>query len=427
MIAELSGGEIADGIIDEYPNKIEPKEIQLRFQRIKRILGYDIPQEKIKSILNGLGLKIISETESELQISVPTYRPDIEREIDVIEEIARIYGYDNIPTISKINITLGHKVDESNFVNKFREVSIALGLFEMINNPLQSENLASLIGHKIALQNPQSLDMAYLRTSLIPGVLQVISSNIKVGEKNLALFEIGNVFNKISKDAINSFEDFVEKKKIIIAVTGKINEKEWNLEERSFDFFYLKGIVNAIISKFSLDNVLNDLYYHDVNTIFDYHFSKNFSSGKNNEEEKSIGIGGKVKKDVLRNFDINQDVYCFEFDLDAFSKIDASSKSFIEPLKYPKIFRDFAFIFDNDVPYEEVKLFIKKKSSSLLKSVNLFDLFESETLGQNKKSMAFSLEYFDENRTLKEEEVEKDFVNLISSVTKNFNAILRGK
>ncbi len=427
LIAELSGGEIADGIIDEYPNKIEPKEVQLRFQRIKRILGYDIPQEKIKSILNGLGLKIISETESELQISVPTNRPDIEREIDVIEEVARIYGYDNIPTISKINITLGHKVDESNFVNKFREVSIALGLFEMINNPLQSENLASLIGHKIALQNPQSLDMAYLRTSLIPGVLQVISSNIKVGEKNLALFEIGNVFNKISKDAINSFEDFVEKKKIIIAVTGKINEKEWNLEERSFDFFYLKGIVNAIISKFSLDNVLNDLYYPDVNTIFDYHFSKNFSSGKNNEEEKSIGIGGKVKKDVLRNFDINQDVYCFEFDLDAFSKIDASSKSFIEPLKYPKIFRDFAFIFDNDVPYEEVKLFIKKKSSSLLKSVNLFDLFESETLGQNKKSMAFSLEYFDENRTLKEEEVEKDFVNLISSVTKNFNAILRGK
>ncbi len=427
LIAELSGGEIADGVIDEYPNKIEPKEIKLRHERIKRILGYDISKDKVQNILTSLGLKIISETEKDLQVSVPTFRPDIEREIDLIEEIARIYGYDNIPTISKINITLGHKVDESNFVTSLRDTAISLGLYEMINNPLQSETLANLVGNKIALQNPQSLDMAYLRTSLIPGVLQVISNNIKVGEKNLLLFEIGDVFNKISSDGIKSFDDFEEKKKIIIAITGKLTEKGWNLEERSFDFYYLKGIVNAIISKFSLDNVLNDSYYHDVNTIYDYHFTKNFSIKSKNLIEKQIGVGGKVKKDVLKNFDINQDVYCFEFDIDELSKIEASSKAFVEPLKYPKIFRDFAFIFGKDISYEEVKVFIKKKSSALLKSVNLFDLFESESLGNNKKSMAFSLEYFDESRTLKEEEVEKDFVNLISLVTKNFNATLRGK
>ncbi len=297
----------------------------------------------------------------------------------------------------------------------------------MINNPLQSENHASLIGDKIALQNPQSLDMAFLRTSLIPGVLQVISNNIKVGEKNLSLFEIGNVFNKISSDGIKSFDDFEEKKKIIIAVTGNLTEKEWNLEERNYDLYYLKGIVNAIISKFSLDNVLNDSYYHDVNTIYDYHFTKNFSTKSESHIEKQIGVGGKIKKAVLKNFDINQDVYCFEFDIDELSKIKASSKTFIEPLKYPKIFRDFAFIFDKEISYDEVKTFINKKSSSLLKSVNLFDLFESEVLGDNKKSMAFSLEYFDESRTLKEEEVEKDFVNLIALVTKKFNAALRGK
>ncbi len=427
LIAELSGGEIADGVIDEYPNKIEPIEINLRYERIKRILGYDISKDKVQNILTSLGLKITSETENELQVSVPTFRPDIEREIDLIEEIARIYGYDNIPTISKINITLGHKVDESNFVTNLRDTAISLGLFEMINNPLQSESFADLVGNKIVLQNPQSLDMAYLRTSLIPGVLQVISNNIKVGEKNLLLFEIGDVFNKISIDEIKSFDDFEEKKKLIVAITGKLTEKRWNLEERSYDFYFLKGIVDAIISKFSLDNVLNDSYYHNVNTIYDYYFTKNFSIKSKNHIEKQIGVGGKVKKDVLKNFDINQDVYCFEFDIDELSKIEASSKAFVEPLKYPKIFRDFAFIFDKDISYEEVKSFIKKKSSALLKSVNLFDLFESESLGNNKKSMAFSLEYFDESRTLKEEEVEKDFVNLISLVTKNFNATLRGK
>ena len=242
LIAELSGGEIADGVIDEYPNKIERKEIQLRYDRVKRILGYDIPKEKIQYILKGLGLEIISVSENDIQISVPTFRPDIEREIDLIEEIARIYGYDNIPTISKINITLSHKVDESNFESRLRDTAISLGLFEMINNPLQSENHASLIGDKIALQNPQSLDMAFLRTSLIPGVLQVISNNIKVGEKNLSLFEIGNVFNKISSDGIKSFDDFEEKKKIIIALTGNLTEKEWNSEERNYDLYYLKGL-----------------------------------------------------------------------------------------------------------------------------------------------------------------------------------------
>ncbi len=426
LISELSEGEIADGFIDEYPNKIEVKTVNLRFQRVKRILGYEISNEKIKNILRGLELKILSSNENEIEVNIPTFRPDIEREIDLIEEVARINGYDNIPTISKINITLGHKVDESSFENDLRNALVALGLFEMINNPLQSEKLASLIGSKIKLKNPQSLDMAYLRTSLIPGLLQVISNNIKVSEKNLALYEIGNVFNKKTENEIKSFDDFEEKKKFIVAITGNQNEKEWNLNEKQFDFFYLKGIVNSIISKLSLDNVLNDLYYHNVNTIYEYHLEKNFSSKDKNINEKLIGAGGKVRKDVLKKFDINQDVFCFEFDVDELRKIQPSSKTYVESLKYPKIFRDFAFIFDKEILFEDVRKFISKKSSPLLKNVRIFDLFESEALEKNKKSMAFALEYFEETRTLKEEEVEKDFTNLISLITKNFNAILRG-
>ncbi len=420
LIAELGNGKIAHGSLDAYPEKIKEKEVILRFDRVKKILGYHIQNEKIIQILKKLGLKVIFESEKEYRFLVPTYRPDLEREIDLIEEVARIYGYDNIPTISKISISLGEKIDESAFEDALREHSCSLGFYEMVNNPLQKEQLASLTGNKIQILNPQSVDMAFLRTSLIPGALGVISQNINVGEKNLAMFEIGNVFNmKYGIEEIKNFGDFTEAQKLIFILTGKVNEKSWNSSEKLVDFYDLKGFTNSLLEKISLDNVLNDSYYHNDDSIFDFYFTKNY-----NKEE--IGIGGKVKKEVLKQFDIQQDVYCFELDLTKLKSIKANPKKYIEPLKYPKSLRDFAFIFDKTVTYGEVIKFIRQSSSELLKSVNLFDLFESESLGENKKSMAFALEYFSEERTLTEEEIEKDFNNLIAAVKKNFNATLRG-
>ena len=200
LISELSGGEIAGRSLDVYPEKIKEREVQLRLDRVKRVLGYEISANKILEILKKLGIKVIYESENLYRFSVPTYRSDIEREIDLIEEIARIYGYNNIPTISKISISLGERIDQTEFADKLREYCNGLGFYEMINNPLQSESIASVIGDKIPILNPQSLDMAFLRTSLIPGALSVISKNINVGEKDLALFEIGNVFNKKTED-----------------------------------------------------------------------------------------------------------------------------------------------------------------------------------------------------------------------------------
>jgi len=420
LISELGGGEITSGYLDIYPEEIKEREVQLRLDRVKRVLGYEIPNEKIAEILEKLGLRIIFESGKLLRFAVPTSRNDIEREIDLIEEIARIYGYNNIPTISKISISLGERVEQTEFTDKIRNYCNGLGLYEMINNPLQSETYASILGEKISVINPQSLDMAYLRTSLIPGALSVVAKNINVGEKNLAIFEIGNIFNKNSEDIeIKSFDDFSENQNLIIILSGKLNEKTWELPEKEYDFYYLKSVINSLLAKISLDNVLNDLYYHNTNTIFDLYFTK--SLGKT-----QVGIGGRVKKEVLKQFDIQQDVFCFELNLDLLKKIKLKPPKFSEPLKFPKSNRDFAFIFNKSVSYDEVINFIKKSSSELLKSVTLFDLFESEALGEGNKSMAFSLEYYSNERTLTEEEVEKAFTSLIKAVTKNFNAQLRG-
>jgi len=242
--------------------------------------------------------------------------------VDLIEEIARIFGYDNIPTIPKISIPLGAIQDETSFTDQLKEYANSLGLFEMINNPLQPENLANLTGGAIKVSNPQSMDMAYLRTSLLSGALSVVSRNLNKGEKNLALFEIGNVFNLYEgRNTVNSFEDYVEEEKFIFVLTGKKTGREWNSEEKNYDFFDLKGIVNTFMEKISLDNVLNDSYYVIDNSFYDYYFTKN-----NNDQV--IGLGGKVKSSVLIQFDIDQDVYCFEINLGKLKEITVPEKSF---------------------------------------------------------------------------------------------------
>ena len=420
LISEIASGKIAKGIIDVYPKVIHPKEIELRFSRTERILGYKVAAEKIKNILSRLGLAIKVIDDDKLLVSVPTFRPDIEREIDLIEEVARINGYDNIPTVTKINITIEKKTDETEVDEEIRQAATALGFFEMINNPLQSENDAKLTGSPITITNPLSADMECLRTSLLSGALSTISKNIRQGVRDLKFFEIGDVFNKKSETAIKSFEDFSESQNLIFIISGKQQLKGWNTKEKESDFYILKGLVDSFLCKIKLDNVLIDSYYSTVNEIYDYYLTKTF-------KQVELGRGGRVRNEVLKQFDINQDVYCFEFNLAELKSIEANSKTYVDPLKYPKIIRDFAFVLDKSVKYLDVKEFISKKSSQLLKEVSVFDVFENDSLGSDKKSLAFTLEYYDENRTLTEDEVEKDFNNLIAVISKEFNAQLRGK
>jgi phenylalanyl-tRNA synthetase beta chain len=419
MISELTGGEILKGIIDIYPSEIKKKEVLLRYARVTRLLGYEISREKMREILTALGMMIIEENEDHATFSVPLNRPDIEREIDLIEEIARIDGYDNIPAVKKITITLGEKEDESSYASYVRKIASGLGFYEMINNPLQNEKLASMTGEPVKLLNPLSSDMAYLRTSLIPGALSVVEKNINSGEKNLELFEIGNVFNKKTTGEIKSFDDLEEKTRLLFIISGKTEEKTWSGEEKQADFYSLKGVINSFLSKISLDNALNDFYYQEENRIFDLNYSKLAGTVE-------AGFGGRIKKDILKQFDIQQDVFCFEFDFDLLKNIKLPEKKYKEPLRYPKVIRDFAFVFDKETTFQEAKEHIKKSGSGLLKSVDIFDIFVDPVLGENKKSMAFTLEFYDQSRTLTEEEVEKEFNSLISAVAEKFNAKLRG-
>ena len=419
LIASLADGEIAKGVIDEFAGRIRNTELTMRLTRLKKILGYDVHKAEVIRILQKLGINLLKDLGDSLEVIVPTFRPDIEREADLVEEVARIAGYEKIPVIQKVSITLDKRIDEFEIEDRIREYAASLGFNEMVNNPLIPETVSKLTGAPIEISNPQSVDMAYLRTSLLVSALPSISSNIKKGEKDIAIFEIGKVFNGLQNN-INNFSDFEEKKKLLFILTGRKQSRQWYSQEKEYDIYDLKGIINSFLVKFSLDNVLNDSYNSIQNKIYDYQFTINL-------KDSVFGIGGKLNNNVLNRFDIRQPVYSFEADLSLIDKLLSDRKAFKELLKYPKVLRDFAFLFDKSVKYASVKEFIIEQSSDILKSVELFDIFENIEIGEDKKSMAFSLEYFDFNRTLTDEEVDKDFQSLIKKVITHFNAILRGK
>lgn len=418
LIQEVGGGEILSGVIDVYPVRIAALDIELRFSRVTKVLGYVVPDEEILQILKRLGIQVNSVNADLVQVSVPTFRPDLEREIDLIEEIARIYGYDKIPAVEKISITLAEKKDETSGTDKARHTALSLGLDEIITNSLIPSEYAAMFGNTIDVLNPQSADMSTLRTSLIPGALFTVARNINAGEKSLAIFEIGNVFNR-KNEGLNSFEDFTEEEKICFVLTGRADDAEWYGKERNYDFYDLKGFVNSFLRRFYLDSVLNDTYYQNGSSIFEYYLDKTYKN-------EIIGQGGLLNKSVLKKFDINQDVYYFEFRLEKFFEIEPGIRKFKELLKFPKVVRDCAFIVDNNIAHDEVVQAMSDTKSELLKSIKLFDIFESESLGRDKKSMAFTLEFYDETRTLKDEEVDAVFYKAIESVKKKLNAELRG-
>ncbi len=416
LMASLAGGTVLKGVIDVYPNPIIRKEIKLRYNRINKILGYSVAPETVREIITKLDLVIVLEEAEYIIVEVPLFRPDIEREIDLIEEVARIYGYDKIPDVSKVQVTLQPKVDQTKGKEKARDILVALGFNEIITNSLLNDKLAEEFGNPIKLMNPQSSEMTHTRPSLLPGMLQTISRNLKVKEENLKLFEIGHIFNKIN-ETISNFEDFVENESLLFAITGLKEEKQWYTNPVKFDFYDLKGDLELFATKLFAGSNIRIEYQNEESNFYDYGIKLKVNG-------KQIGSGGKLKDNILKEFDIKQEVFTFELNLSDLSEV--KKRSFKTLLKYPKVYRDMAFVLDKNIDSDKVVNAIKKGSSKLLKNIKLFDIFENKSLGENKKSVAFKLEYYDYNRTLTEEEVDKDFWNVIEKIKKQFGAELRG-
>ncbi|GAB1858526.1 phenylalanine--tRNA ligase subunit beta [Flavobacteriaceae bacterium MHTCC 0001] len=417
LIKELAGGNITSDVIDIYPNKIEDFQVRLSFDNAKKIIGEDIPRETIKRILTSLDIKVNNITETGLGLTVPAYRNDVQREADIIEEILRVYGYNNIAISKKLSASISSmsRFEDYKIQNIIGNQLAALGFYEILSNSLTTPNYVKLSNqlkaeHNIEMLNPLSSDLSVLRQSLLFSVLEAISYNINRKRQNLKLFEFGKTYQNLP-------ETKEEHKHLTILVTGDQNSESWHHNSNlKSDFFYLKGIVHAVlerlgITRYSETPINNDLF----------------------DEGMSIGLGkiklvdfGLVSKKILKHFGIDQEVVCANINWDAMLDMVKRNKITFDPIpKYPEVRRDFALLIDDNITFNDIYKIAKQTEKKFLKDVNLFDVYQGKNLPKGKKSYAISFKLQDEQKTLNDKLIDKIMNKLQFSFEKQLGAALR--
>ncbi len=421
LMAEIAGGEVLKGVIDVYPVKIEPKIVNLRFSRLNAIIGFEIPRDEVVKIIEGLELEILKQDENALTVKVPTFRPDLEREIDLIEEVARVYGYDKIPDKMNSVIYFSTEKIKPDFHEIVRERLIGAGFKEIVTNSMLDEDKASLFGDNfVKVLNPISREMSALRTSLIPSALGVVRHNFGYGVKDLKLFEIGRVF-KIATDEDEKprlVGNYVEEERLLILMTGKAEPISYDIKERNFDIYDLKGEIERLFRGVFLENY-RFIYYSNSSEIAEF--------------EIGVEIGGKYAgrlikagDKILKEFDIEADVYIAEIDFGLMCENSRIEQRHYEELpRFPSVYRDLAFVVDEDLPVGEIEKAMREKIGEVLKSIRLFDIYRGDKIGAGKKSVAFSLEILSPYKTLTDEEVNEIIQDVVKHIEQKFAAKLR--
>jgi phenylalanyl-tRNA synthetase beta chain len=411
LMSKLAGGIIVKGITDVYPQEIKQNQIKLSTKHINRILGSNLSDKEIISKLTGLELKVDKD-----MVRIPTFRVDLKQPIDLVEEVARLVNYTNLPSrkFTKIPYESSKSILETQ-INFVRDEMISLGVQEAYTTSMIKEEEAALFieDETIPILNPISDDMNTMRPSLFPGLLRSIAYNTNRHNKDLRLFEIGRVFQKSSDEKLPC-----QPYKLAMVLTGSRYNTSWNSPKDNVDFYDIKGYLEAFIGKLFLDNS-NIILYDRIKYISDDQSVIMQISGK------KVGECGQISSQVLKVFGITDAVYGFELNLDTiFSKMDMNRQ--FKPIpRFPFVERDLAFILDRAITSSEVVEFIQKTGSTLLKDVEIFDIYKGEKLGDDKISLAVRMRFQSQERTLNDKEVDEIFDRIIASVNKKFKSSLR--
>lgn len=408
MIEELSGGKLAGQLLEHYPKNIEDHYVILRFSKVEQILGTKIHKEKIKEILKSLDIKVLNEIQNGLEISVPAYRADVTREIDVIEEILRIYGYNKIDAPQKISFTpvkLSFD-DQDALENSWARTLQSSGFNEVMNNSLTTVKDET---DAVKLLNPLSNDLAFMRKSLLEGLLQNADYNIKRKNPDVKFFEFGKIYHKINGK-------YAERKQLAVLVSGRDVAENWLQPKSATDFYFLKSYVNVLLGKLNLTI--------EEKSAEDSRFSDGLEFISNG---KTVARLGKVSPDLLKDADISQECFYAEIELETCQELRSKENlKFLDIPKFNKIRRDLALLVDKTVSYSDLYCMAKKNPSAYLKNINLFDVYEGKNLPEGKKSYAMSFELLNEEKTLEEKEIAEVMNSLIKNFQKEFSAELRG-
>jgi phenylalanyl-tRNA synthetase beta chain len=419
LLEELAAGEILNGAIDIYPREIAPRVIAVRTKRVNSILGTRIAASRMKKDLQSIGIGVKAAGKGVFNCTIPTFRPDMEQEIDVVEEVARMFGYDNIEDKMVSAIDFSSPRTSVDMPAQIRQWLVGNGLNEIITNSLMEEECAKLFSeHPVILKNPISKDLAAMRPSSLPSLLQTVFHNQNHGVQDVAVFEFGRIYERSEKESkTQAVAGFSEKKVLALAMSGKRSEKRWFAAEEPFDIFHLKGVVESLLRKIVLDK-FSLICYDSSSALTDETIAIEING-------TYAGFIGKVKQDLKRHFQIESEVYVAEINLDFLLQVEKGFRHYSPISKYPSVSRDLAFIVDADVTVENMEKRIKQSGGALLTEVSLFDVFQGEALPKNKKSVAFSLEFNSAEKTLEEKEIDAALARIVTEVKTSLSAELR--
>ena len=418
MIKEIcSGSIVSSDLIDLYPKTLEDTQIILGFDKIQKIIGQKIEKETIKNIVSSLDIKINSITESNLGLSIPHFRNDVKREADVIEEILRIYGYNNIESSKKVNqtIILNKENIKNKIVDSISNHLVSIGFYEMMTNSLVSNQKNELNKDDNDLQNVNilnfsSADQSQLRNSMIFSGLDVIKYNLNRKKNNLKLFEIGKEYHKSNNGK------YLEKEKLSVFIYGDRNNLNWNTQNKKSDFFYLKGVVKSIIKKLGFNSVKSKPLT-----------TNNIQEGETIYYQKSEILSyGIINDKICKKFEINENVLYAELDVNMIiDKYSDQPIHFKKISKFPEVSRDLSILIDKEVRFEDIYKTVRQINQKLIKEISLFDVFQGKNLPDDKKSYGIAFKIQDNDKTLSESEIEGLMKKIISKIEKDFKAELR--
>jgi len=429
LIKEIAGGKISSDIVDIYPKKIHPRKISVKDRNVKRLIGKEIPRERIFSILESLDIRIIDKTEDLFTVEVPAYRVDVAQEADIVEEILRIYGFNNVELSDVAGSTYLSGFPEKN-INQFRkamgEILVANGFYEILTNSLtnlayQEKHQLSFAGEAVGIINKLREEQSILRQSMLFTGLEVCAHNINRRQKDLKLYEFGKIYWRSrtpetdTGKILSGRNNYHEEERFALYLSGNYEPENWQNKSRAINYYDAMQHILNILQKCGIKNLQQEEL---IDPLFEYGI-------KIVLHKAEIGRLGKVKSAFAKDFGIKQEIFYADLDAALLFKLANPKFEVLEVPKFPEVRRDLSLIVDKTVTFEKIRELVMTTEKRLIKEIIAFDVYEGDNIPQGKKAYALGFTLQDDNKTLTDEEIEKAMTKLMGAFEQKMGAFIR--
>ncbi len=411
LIQELAGGVVSSEISDIYPAPVEPFAVEITYKNVDRLIGKSIAADQIKAIVHALDIQVLRESAEGLSLLVPSYRVDVTREVDVIEEILRIYGYNNIEIPNQIRASLNNssRPEKDDVQNSLSDLLSANGFNEILSNSLTKSVYSGDLDHAVKILNPLSSDLDVMRQSMLYSGLEAIAYNQNRRSNDLKLYEFGKVYSV--KD-----DKYTETQRLSIFLTGADGAEQWNRKPQQVSFYSIKAVVDGLLQRLNIrDFIVEDATCSKMG--FGLQYMRN---------GKQLVKLGSVANASLKKADVEKEVFYADFNFDmVLSAVSKNKIVYQEVSRFPAVRRDLSMLVDSQVTFGQLKQIAQKTERKLLKDINVFDVYQGDKLPAGKKSYALSFTLQDEEKTLTDKTIDSIMQKLIYNFGKEAGAEIR--